>query len=491
MNSKVCHFINGGWLNQEASGSLLISVNPATEKTIWEGYSANKETVDLAVSAAKAAFPAWSNLELPERVNYLEAFSEALLQNKYSLAEAISMSTGKPLWEAATEVTAMVNKIAISIEAFHVRCPSTQKQQTQSISVISSRAHGVMAVLGPFNFPGHLPNGHIIPALLAGNTVVFKPSELAPLVAELTLKCWESSSLPHGVINMVQGGKETGQFLSEHPKIDGLLFTGSWKIGKHLSELMAKTPYKILALEMGGNNPLVIGTVSDLKIAAYLTVQSAFLTAGQRCTCARRLIIQKGKSGDMFIKTLVEIMKTIQIGAYTETPEPFMGPLISKQAADHLLNVQKSLIAAGAVPIVALSRIEKGGAFLSPGLIDVTNVANLADEEYFGPFLQVIHVENFKEALEETNRSKYGLAAGLLSDSEEEFKAFYKSTRAGVINWNTPLTGASSAAPFGGIGQSGNHRPSAFYAADYCSYPIASLISKELHKPSTMIGLPT
>lgn len=484
MKSNDCHYVDGRWI--KGSENAFSSISPTTQKIIWEGNTADKKTVDEAVSSAKKAFPSWHHLNLAERIRYLEAFRETLTNSKEQLAEAISKDTGKPLWEAATEVAAMANKITISIEAYHARCPDTKKEQGQTLAKTTHRAHGVMAVLGPFNFPGHLPNGHIVPALLAGNTIVFKPSELTPLVAEEILKCWDACHLPKGVINMVQGARETGQLLVSHPDIDGLLFTGSWHTGRHLAEHMAKTPYKVLALEMGGNNPLVIGEITDLKTAAYLTIQSAFLTAGQRCTCARRLIVPKGQQGDAFINILIDMIKTIQIGAYTEKPEPFMGPVISQQAAEMLLASERKLIESGGKSLIALKQMEKGPAFLTPGLIDVTAVAKRPDEEYFGPLLQVIRVNDFNVALEEANNTNYGLAAGLLSNNPEEYDRFFRSIKAGVINWNTPLTGASSAAPFGGIGQSGNNRPSAYYAADYCAYPIASLISPTLQMPAAL-----
>jgi succinylglutamic semialdehyde dehydrogenase len=331
-----------------------------------------------------------------------------------------------------------------------------------------------MAVLGPFNFPGHLPNGHIVPALLAGNTVVFKPSEMTPMVAQKTLECWQAANIPPGVINLVQGGKETGKALSEHKDINGLLFTGSWNTGCHFAKLFAEYPEKILALEMGGNNPYIISSVQNIQAAAYLTIQSAFLTSGQRCTCARRLIIIDSPQSKTFLSTLIKMAESIRVGAYTDSPEPFMGPLISAAAASMLISKHDSLIRQGAIPILPLKILSKGPAFLSPGIIDVSAITS-PDEELFGPLLQVIHVPNFTAALEIANRTKYGLAAGLLSDKPKEYELFYKYVKAGIINWNTPLTGASSAAPFGGIGQSGNHRPSALYAADYCAYPIASL----------------
>jgi succinylglutamic semialdehyde dehydrogenase len=279
MNKRHLHYVNGRWV--EGSGPSITAKNPATGEVIWEGNSANDTLIEQAIEAAKNAFSEWSQLEFDQRASLLEKFHMCLLEKQESLAETISISTGKPLWEAKGEVLSMANKVTISIDSFKTRCPTIKTPQAQNLSITRHRAHGVMAVLGPFNFPGHLPNGHIVPALLAGNTVIFKPSELAPLVAEHTAQCWESVGLPAGVFNMLQGGKETGQLLSEHPKIDGLLFTGSWQTGKHLSEFMAKTPYKILALEMGGNNPLVVGTLSDFNAAAYLTIQSAYLTAGQ------------------------------------------------------------------------------------------------------------------------------------------------------------------------------------------------------------------
>lgn len=352
--------------------------------------------------------------------------------------------------------------------------------------MVRHRPHGVVAVFGPFNFPGHLPNGHIVPALLAGNTVVFKPSELTPLVAQKTVACWQAAGLPPGVINLIQGGRETGSSLAAHPAIDGLFFTGSPATGKALHRQFAGQPGKILALEMGGNNPLVVYGVSDLEAAAYHTIQSAFLSAGQRCTCARRLIVPEGAEGDRYIERLCQMMGTLRIGPYTDCPEPFMGPMINNQAAERLLDTQASLVAKGGKALVPMRRLKEGLPFLSPGLMEVTAVIERPDVEAFGPLLQLIRCEDFSAAIEEANRTAYGLSAGLFSDYAELFDTFYRQIRAGIVNWNRPLTGASSAAPFGGVGDSGNHRPSAYYAADYCAYPVASLEADQLTLPATL-----
>ncbi len=483
-------FTNHQWSMGE--GSSFTSINPATGTIIWQGNETSEKQVNEAVQNAKQAFEEWSNLTIDERSQYLDRFGEVLKQHAMQLAETISQETGKPLWDSRNEVSAMINKIGLSLEAYGRRCAGMIREQPQSKSITRHRPHGVVAVFGPFNFPGHLPGGHVVPALLAGNTVIFKPSELTPLVAEITLSLWEKVNLPAGVLNLVQGGKETGQALVHHPAIQGLFFTGSYKTGLFLSSYFGNYPQKILALELGGNNPLIVSQITDPEIAAYLTIQSAYLSSGQRCTCARRLIVPNGTIGDKFLDILKEMTQTIVVGPYTQVPEPFMGPVISEQQAKHLLEIQQTLLNKGGKPILKLTPLEHGPAFLSPGLMDVTSIADRPDEEIFGPFLQIIRVKDFEEAVQEANQTKFGLAAGLFSDQQEEYNYFYKQIRAGIINWNTQLTGASSAAPFGGIGCSGNFRPSAYYAADYCSYPVASLETPTLKMPSiTQPGLKT
>ena len=297
-------FLNGRWT--DGAGDAFHSTNPATGETVWEGRSASAADVDQAVDAACRAQPAWANLAVDDRIKTLEAFVAQLKANRSRLAEAISKEAGKPLWESNTEVDSMIGKIPLSIAAMNERRKPSETAIAGGTAATRFKPIGVVAVLGPFNFPGHLPNGHIVPALLAGNTVIFKPSELTPLVAQVTIECWQAAGLPAGVINLVQGGASTGAALSAHPKLDGLFFTGSAGVGTHLNQLFASHPEKILALEMGGNNPLIVHEASNIDAAVYMTIQSAFITAGQRCTCARRLIVPKGAAGDRFIGALVE-----------------------------------------------------------------------------------------------------------------------------------------------------------------------------------------
>ena len=378
----------------------------------------------------------------------------------------------------------MIGKISISIEAYRERCSEKVISAGFSQLRIHHKPHGVVAVFGPFNFPGHLPNSHIVPALLAGNTVVFKGSELTPGVSEQMVRYWQE--LPKGIINLLQGGPLTGHHIIAHPQLDGLFFTGSYQTGQTLHESWKLHPEKILALEMGGNNPLIVSDVSDLEAAAYLTIQSAFITSGQRCSCARRLIIPEGSEGDEFLNLLIDMTSSIQVGPYTQTPEPFMGPVITLQSAEKLLTAQAKLGTDNGVCLVEMCSLPEYPLLLSPGIMDVTHVAHRKDEELFGPFLQVIRVPSFEAAIQEANHTGYGLCASLFSRSRAKFEQFYQEIRAGVVNWNTPTTGASSHAPFGGIGKSGNHRPSGSYAAHYCSYPIASLEQEEISFPQEL-----
>lgn len=478
------HYIAGQW--QAGQGESLHSLNPVTQAVIWSGQAASADQVNAAVAAARRAFPAWARQPVEARIEVLERFAEGLKRRSDELARCIGEETGKPLWEATTEVTSMVNKVAISIQSHRERTGEKRGPLGDATAVLRHKPHGVVAVFGPYNFPGHLPNGHIVPALLAGNAVLFKPSELTPKVAELTVQCWIEAGLPEGVLGLLQGARDTGVALAGHEGLDGLFFTGSSRTGNLLHSQFAGRPDKILALEMGGNNPLVVDQVQDLDAAVYAIIQSAFISAGQRCTCARRLLVPAGDWGDALLQRLVAVSATLEVGAYDAQPAPFMGAVISLNAAEHLLDAQRRLIAQGAGVLLEMTQPLPGAALLTAGILDVTAVPERPDEEFFGPLLQVIRYADFDGAIAEANATRYGLAAGLLSDSRERFERFLLESRAGIVNWNKQLTGAASSAPFGGVGASGNHRPSAYYAADYCAYPVASLESEQLSVPASL-----
>ncbi|MFL0797043.1 MAG: succinylglutamate-semialdehyde dehydrogenase [Cellvibrionaceae bacterium] len=473
-------FINGQWITGE--GKAFESFSPTDSNSNWHGNSASEKQVKRAVEAAHNSQFSWAAMGLEKRIAIIECFAELLKQHHSELAEIISRETGKPLWESTTEVTAMANKIAISIDA--------QQERTGELATLAHRPHGVFSVFGPYNFPGHLPNGHIVPALLAGNTIVFKPSEETPLTAEKTVELWIEAGIPCGVINLIQGGVETGKALA-NADINGLLFTGSSKTGALLHKQFADRPECLLALEMGGNNPLIVSDVNNIDIAVWHIINSAFISAGQRCTCARRLILVNSHKTDELIEHLTAAIERITFGHWQD--DVFMGPVINRNTAIALRAAEQHMQQLGGKSLLSFDRdsgndTQSKECYLPPALIDMSRAAEIPDEEWFGPLLQLYRVNSFEEAIELANDTRFGLAAGLLSDTGSEQELFINTIKAGVVSLNKPTAGASSALPFGGVGASGNHRPSAYYAADYCAWPQA--ISRGTDTNEQSLSLP-
>lgn len=450
---------------------ILTSIEPATGETLWTGEAGD---VDAEVAAARAAWAGWAARPFTYRVETLRRFANTARAKLEPFADLIARETGKPLWEARSEVEIVIKKVDISVSAYAERTAQRRLEGAMGARVsVRHKPHGVLAVLGPYNFPAHLPNGHIVPALIAGNAIVFKPSEKTPAVGAFLADLYHEAGVPEEVLRLVQGGPETGKALAGHPGLDGLLFTGSARAGAALARQFAETPGKMLALEMGGNNPLVIWDAKDIQAAASIAVQSAFLSAGQRCTCARRLIVRDGDH-ETLIETITKLMDRLIVDHPHANPAPFMGPVIDNDAADGLQGAFLDLLGKGGKAIRRLDRPHADKPFLTPALIDVTDVEHRPDTELFGPVLQVIRVDDFDAAIAEANATRYGLSASLVGGAPDLYDRFWANVRAGVINWNNPTNGAPSTAPFGGLGLSGNHRPSAWYAADYCAYPVTS-----------------
>ena len=458
-------------VERTAVGDTLVSINPATGEEVWSG-----KTGDAAaeVAIARAGWPAWAAHSHSYRIEAVRRFANVVRTKEAEFADLIARETGKPLWEAKTEVAAVVNKVQISIEAYAERTPQRRMEAALGNKIaVRHKPHGVLAVLGPYNFPAHLPNGHIVPALIAGNAVVFKPSEKTPATGAMLVSCFHEAGVPEDVLRLLIGGPDEGRSLAGQPGIDGLLFTGSARAGSMIHKQFADVPQKILALELGGNNPLVVWHSKDIDAAATLAVQSAYLTAGQRCTAARRLIVEDGTEGPL-LEAIGRLIDRMIVDEPFADPQPFMGPVIDNGAADHVQEQWLNLMMKGGKPLRRLDRPIKDRPYLTPALIDVTDAKDRPDEEIFGPVLQVIRVKDFDAAIDEANNTRFGLAASLVGGTPELYDKFWANVRAGVINWNKPTNGAPSNAPFGGVGLSGNHRPSAFYAADYCAYPVTS-----------------
>ena len=465
--------------------ATLVSTEPATGGLIWSGEVGDAA---LEVAAARVGWAAWAANSISFRTETVRRFANVVRRHEAEFADLIARETGKPLWEAATEVAAVIAKVEISIGSYGERTPMRRLEAALGSKVaVRHKPHGVLAVLGPYNFPAHLPNGHIVPALIAGNAVVFKPSEKTPATGAKLVEYFHEAGVPDNVVRLLVGGPEEGKSLAGQPGIDGLLFTGSARAGQALHRQFAETPHKILALEMGGNNPIVAWDIKAPEVAAALVVQSAYLSAGQRCTACRRLIVEAGQEGPL-IAAIGKLIDRLIVDHPHATPAPFMGPLIDNAAADLLQEAWLDLMMKGGTPLRRLDRPQAELPFLTPAMIDVTDVRDRPDAELFGPVLQVVRVPDFDAAIDEANNSGFGLAASLIGGSPQLYDKFWANVRAGVINWNRPTNGAPSNAPFGGLGLSGNHRPSAFYAADYCAYPVTS-VESEIARGSIEQGL--
>ncbi|MAN12047.1 MAG: succinylglutamate-semialdehyde dehydrogenase [Sphingobium sp.] len=461
----------------------LTSHEPATGDLLWQGEPGD---VEIEVAAARAAWPKWAAQPIAYRIETLRRFVNVVRREEDALTDLIARETGKPLWDARAEVTALMGKVDISVAAYSER--TGQRRLEANLGARQSvrhKPHGVMAVLGPYNFPAHLPGGHIIPALLAGNAVVFKPSEKTPAVGEMLVRLLHEAGIPADAVRLLLGGADAGKALTAHPDVGGILFTGSAQTGIAINRQFAAQPSKILALEMGGNNPIVVWDTPEIGTAAAIVIQSAFLSSGQRCTAASRLIVRDAIA-DTLIAEVKKLADRLIVDHPHASPAPYMGPVIDNQTADGLTESFLWLMSNGGRPIKHMVRSRPGLPFLSPAIIDVTAMKERPDVELFGPLLQVIRVREFGEAIAEANNSRYGLAASLIGGTPEQYNQFWSNVRAGLIHWNRPTNGAASNAPFGGVGISGNHRPSAYYAADYCAYPV---VSAELETPRASIGV--
>jgi succinylglutamic semialdehyde dehydrogenase len=478
-------YIDGRW--RSGSGAHFENHCPATGDVVWEGNGASEAEVNEAVASARRAFTKWAHMPQADRTAILERYAEEIAKRADAIAETVSRDMGKVLWESKSEAATMKAKVAVSIAAQVERAGSKFSTADFGSSHLTHRPHGVMAVYGPFNFPGHLPNGHIVPALLAGNTCVFKPSELAPGVAYYMAEAFAAAGLPEGCLNIVHGGRDAGGALL-NADINGLLFTGSAATGVFFHKHFAGRPEVILALEMGGNNPLIIWDPADVDAAADIAAQSAFLTSGQRCSCARRIILPEGAWGDQVADAIVARAEGLAIGAWNEDGM-FMGPLVSERAAVNAVEFQDMLLARGGRALKLLQRLERGGGFVSAGVVDVTGAKDVPDEELFGPVMQIIRVPDFDQAIARANASRYGLSGGLISDDDVLWVKAHQELRAGILNRNRPTAGASGNMPFGGPGLSGNFRPGAYYAADYCAWPQASQVSDKAGRMSAQ-GFP-
>jgi succinylglutamic semialdehyde dehydrogenase len=498
-----CNLIAGQW--RPIPGDALFTVNPAFPEHRIFACSPRVSDVHEACNAARAALPAWSTTPRERRFAVLRRFAQIAKERQALMAGLLCDEIGKVMWESKQEAALLSGKVDITLD----EAPEGGLRRVTDFEFALSpsrvgrctfKPHGVMGVIGPFNFPAHLPNGHIVPALAMGNTIVFKPSDKAMAVGQ-QLAGWfdealraEGINIP-GVLNLVQGGADVASAVVSHPELDAIAFTGSWPVGKKILQANLDRPGRIIALELGGSNPSVYMPDCDLRLAAIELARSAFATTGQRCTCTRRAIVHRDIA-DKLIPAVCKMASAISVGHARATNPVFMGPLNNARARQDVLDFQSRAEAAGAEILVRSAALDTPGTngtskgfFLTPSVIRVdrftasdaiaTGGAGFdagCDQEIFGPLLRVSIVNNLDEAIAQSNATRYGLAAAIFTKDTNSAARFVSEVRAGCINVNTGTAGASSKLPFGGLGWSGNHRPAGSFALDYCATPVASML---------------
>ena len=472
-------FINGQFVLPEITDGEIKDISPSDLNDVVMRVGFAHDHIDQACQAAKKAYKSWSHLPVEERKSYLMRLKEIFVARAAEMAEIMARDTGKPLWESKTEIQAVINKIDITLnESFKLVQTERIPNALPSVDgVIRFKSRGVMSVIGPFNFPIHLPNGHIIPALLMGNTVVFKPSEQTPAICQMYAEAFEKAGFPPGVFNMVHGDGEAGRKLVIHDLVDGVLFTGSYEVGLRIKQETVTHYWKILALEMGGKNSTVIWDDADLEKATYESLLGGFMTSGQRCACTSRIFVHD-KIADQFIEKFYQAAKKLSIGHWSENV--FMGPLINSSAVEKYIRFQEIANRENCESMMRgkVLDLKHKGYYVTPSIhlvpkFDPNSVYQKS--EIFGPNVAIYRVTDFDETMDVVNSSGFGLVMSLFSKNQSLYEKALIDARVGVLNYNRTTNGASSRLPFGGMGKSGNDRPSAHFAIQYCSVPVASL----------------
>ncbi len=460
------NFVGGHFV--PAIGDGFASHDPATSAgdVVTEAV-ADVGAVDAAVEAAQAALRGWRGAAVEARIDALRRVQSKVPAHQERIAQAITAEMGKSLAEARAEAGSIAGKIAGVIEQLPHELPRAGPGAPGE-----QRFHplGVVAIIGPFNFPVHLLNTHVIPTLITGNTVVAKPSELTPLSGQRYAELFADADFPAGVFNLVHGLGATGAALAAHPGVRGVVFTGSYATGRRIREATFDRPGKKLSLELGGKNPALVLDDADLDQAVREILLGALLTTGQRCTATSRVIATPG------IAPALERRLAAAFARVTPSPptDPacFMGPLASHAARESFM----ARVAAGegeGLKAIVPARALPGGAYVTPGLYRAQGGEATLSEELFGPHVAFEAAADEDDAFARAASNPFGLSASLFSARADALERFYDEVPAGVINFNRSTNGASGLLPFGGVGMSGNWHPAGSLAPRNATYPVA------------------
>jgi succinylglutamic semialdehyde dehydrogenase len=454
----------------------LRSVSPADPTDELGRFAVwGADAVDEAVVRARKAFPAWRDAGIEARAAVLLRFAALAGERKEQLANLIAREVGKALWDARSEAGLVAAKVEATLGAGMAQ---VRTLEAGAGARATFHPRGVLAVLGPFNFPAHLPNGHIVPALATGNTVVFKPSDLAPAVGEALWRCFRDAGLPPGVLELAQGRAETGRALALHPGVDGVLFTGSHAVGRELEEATLDQPGKLLALELGGKNAMIVWEDADLRLAVAEAALSIAASTGQRCSSLSRIFVAR-RHIEEFTDRLAKQLGGLVIGPPLE-PGVFMGPLISRAAFERVTRWRACAKQAGGERVFS-GETNRIAPYIAPSLVRFPRLDQsqpVQREEIFGPEAALYAVNDLDQAIAAVNDSDYGLAASVMSADRAVYEHCVGRIQTGILNWNRGTIGASGKLPFGGSRKSGNDRPAGITSTLYCTTPQAHLESE-------------
>ncbi|HEX6126602.1 MAG TPA: aldehyde dehydrogenase family protein [Pyrinomonadaceae bacterium] len=452
-------FINGRWIDS-TSGRTAPNLNPAdTDDLIGTIELASRDEARLAVEAAYNAFREWKRTPAPARGRIISRAARLMEDRKEELASAITREEGKTISEARGEVQRAINVVEFCAgESRRLTGETIPSELPANFAYTIKEPHGVVACITPWNFPVAIPAWKVAPALVAGNTVVFKPATLTPMTATLLTEIFVEAGIPGGVLNMVLGsGSEAGDEIVDHPAVRALSFTGSTETGLKLYEQVARRGVKVQA-EMGGKNPVVVLEDCDMALAVESTAQGAFGSTGQRCTATSRAVVMDTVA-DEFVQKIVERAKSFKLGR-GDDPDNDIGPSVDEGQFNTVLKYIDIGREDGAELLCGGKRASGNGLdkgyFVEPTVFDrVTPDMRIAREEIFGPVLSVLRVKDFDEAMRVANDSDYGLSSSVFTNDTNLVYRFIDEIESGMTHVNSPTTGGEAHIPFGGIKQTG------------------------------------
>jgi acyl-CoA reductase-like NAD-dependent aldehyde dehydrogenase len=453
--TPVCrNFVNGRWVASRSTKTVE-RYNPANlDEVVGVIPLSTREEAREAIAAARAAFPAWRDTPAPVRGRVIAKAALLMEQHKEELARILTREEGKTLKDSLGEVQKSINILEFMAgESRRIGGETLPSELPKNFAYTIKQPLGVVAAITPWNFPVSIPVWKMAPALIAGNTVMFKPATLTPFTGARVVEIFEQAGLPAGVLNMVVGsGSEVGDELLQHPDVKAVSFTGSNEVGSELYAQGARRMKKCQC-EMGGKNPLVVLADADLPLAVESAVFGAFASTGQRCTATSRVVVEESVA-DRFVKALVERTKKFKVGNGLD-PDVDMGPAVDESQ----LNTDLKYIEIGkkeAKLLLGGHRLSgpgyDRGYFVAPTVFDdVPWDSAIAQEEVFGPVLSIIRVPDFDEALRVANSVKYGLSSSIYTNDAAKIFEFIDRIETGITHVNSPTVGGEAQMPFGGM----------------------------------------